>query len=143
MVTITDCLVLKIVERDCDDSKVDTTMFVLYDTKSKNYIVRGKRSEIVGRTTNKVINPVTYSFLCDGLKDLVTFITFTICPRNLWTYGLYNHNNLHEFSEDITFEDLQKYLSVEYEVSGYNDKKFDLKELTQNLRMLKNVYNLY
>ena len=37
-----DCLVLKIEEYDIDNKNLDTTLFVIYDKKEHQFIIRGK-----------------------------------------------------------------------------------------------------
>ena len=35
-------------------------------------------------------------------RDLADFLEFVICKKNLWTYVLYNYDNLPYDSNDIT-----------------------------------------
>jgi len=135
--TVTDCLVLKIEERETDVELLDTTIYVIYDKKERNYVVRGKR---------RVINDIdscTYSFVCKDHRDLADFLSFVICKENLWTYVLYNYDNLPYDSNDITYEFLKEYESNVYELTGYNNLDYSRKGLCSILRMLRNVFNYY
>lgn len=135
--TVTDCLVLKIEERETDVELLDTTIYVIYDKKERNYVVRGKR---------RVINDIdscTYSFVCKDHRDLADFLSFVICKENLWTYVLYNYDNLSYDSNDITYEFLKEYESNVYELTGYNNLDYSRKGLCSILRMLRNVFNYY
>lgn len=131
-----DCLVLKIEEYDIDDGNLDTTLYIIYDKKEEKYIIRGKR-------TSEIRESCTYSFNCEFAQELFDFITFVICKQNRWTYVLYNYDNLPATSDEITYEFLKRDESKEYELSGYDRKKFKKSELLSNLRMLRNVFNYY
>ena len=135
--TVTDCLVLKIEERETDVEILDTTIYVIYDKKERNYVVRGKR-----RVTNN-IDACTYSFMCKDHRDLADFLSFVICKENLWTYVLYNYDNLPYDSNDITYEFLKEYESNVYELTGYNNLDYSRQGLCSILRMLRNVFNYY
>ena len=135
--TVTDCLVLKIEERETDVEILDTTIYVIYDKRERNYVIRGKR-----RVTNN-IDACTYSFVCKDHRDLADFLTFVVCKENLWTYVLYNYDNLPYDSNDITYEFLKEYESNVYELTGYNNLDYSRKGLCSILRMLRNVFNYY
>lgn len=134
---VPDCLVLKIEEREVDTKEIDTTLYILYDKKYHNYVIRGRRR----------ISPThiscEYSFVCENIEDLVYFITFVISKSNLWTYVLYNYDNLPIDSNDITFEFLYNFDHSDYELSAYDNEKYNKSVLTKNLKMLRNVFNFY
>ena len=135
--TVTDCLVLKIEERETDVEILDTTIYVIYDKRERNYVIRGKR-----RVT-ETADACTYSFVCKDHRDLADFLSFVICKENLWTYVLYNYDNLPYDSNDITYEFLKEYESNVYELTGYNNLDYSRKGLCSILRMLRNVFNYY
>ena len=135
--TVTDCLVLKIEERETDVEILDTTIYVIYDKRERNYVIRGKR-----RAT-EIADSCTYSFVCKDHRDLADFLSFVICKENLWTYVLYNYDNLPYDSNDITYEFLKEYESNVYELTGYNNLDYSRKGLCSILRMLRNVFNYY
>ena len=135
--TVTDCLVLKIEERETDVEILDTTIYVIYDKRERNYVIRGKR-----RVTNN-IDACTYSFVCKDHRDLADFLSFVVCKENLWTYVLYNYDNLSYDSNDITYEFLNENESNVYELTGYNNLDYSRKGLCSILRMLRNVFNYY
>jgi hypothetical protein len=139
MHVIPDCLVMKIEEFEFDSTndKIDTTIYILYDQKMKHYVIRGKR-----RDTDK--HPaVEYSFNCTKAGDLESFLSFIICKKNYWSSSLYNYDNLPYYSNNISYDFLQKHASTEYEISGYDKQLYSKKELIKNLKMLKNVFNNY
>ena len=129
---VTDCLVLKIEERDQDTYEIDNTVFILYDYLKCQYVIRGQRAEK---------KSCAYSFVCDKKKQLVSFLTTLIPASNLWTYILYNYDNLPKESNDITYEFLKEYESEEYELYGYDDMMYNKKKLIKQLNILRNVYN--
>ena len=135
--TVTDCLVLKIEERETDVEILDTTIYVIYDKKDRNYVIRGKR-----RAT-ETTDSCTYSFVCKDHRDLADFLSFVICKDNLWTYVLYNYDNLSYDSNDITYEFLKEDESNVYELCGYNNEIYSRTRLCRILRMLRNVFNYY
>ncbi len=132
-----DCLVLKIEEFDADTNENDTNLYVLYDTNNSRYIIRGRR-----RWTPK-IQACEYSFVCDHEDDVLEFLQYVICKNNRINEILYNYDNLPADSSDITFEFLNNYEHSDYEISGYNGKKFKRTRILRNLKMLKNIYNIY
>jgi hypothetical protein len=134
---VNDCLVLKIEERETDVELLDTTIYVIYDKKEHNYVVRGKR-----RAT-EIADSCTYSFVCNDYRDLADFLSFVVCKNNLWTYVLYNYDNLPYDSNDITYEFLKECESNVYELAGYNNLDYSRKKLYSILRMLRNVFNYY
>jgi hypothetical protein len=135
--TVPDCLVLKIQEYDSETRLLDTSIFVLYDKKNHQFVLRGHR-----RNTKRQ-DACTYSFVCNYAKDLADFISFVICRENLWTYVLYNYDNLPADSNDITYEFLLYNESKTYELSAYDKVKYSRHKLLKNLRMLRNVFNYY
>jgi hypothetical protein len=132
----TDCLVLKIEECDKDSKELDATIYVLYDKVTHEFVVRGQRF-------SKKIASCTFSFQCEFADELADFISFVICKENLWTYVLYNYDNLPATSDDITYDFLKRNDSRVYELAGYNHREYDRDVLLRNLRMLRNVFNYY
>ena len=135
--TVTDCLVLKIEERETDVELLDTTIYVIYDKRDRNYVIRGKR-----RAT-ETADSCTYSVVCKDHRDLADFLSFVICKDNFWTYVLYNYDNLSYDSNDITYEFLNENESNVYELTGYNNLYYSREGLCSILRMLRNVFNYY
>ena len=135
--TVTDCLVLKIEERDADSGELDTTVYVIYDKKEHNYVIRGQRCPL------KYSESCTYSFVCKDHRDLADFLSFIIYKENLWTYVLYNYDNLPYDSNDLTYDFLIENDSSVYELTGYNNLDYSRKGLCSILRMLRNVFNYY
>jgi len=132
----TDCLVLKIEEHTYDTNELDTTLYVLYDIKKEYFVIRGQRA-----TTQ--MDSCVFSFNCKHADELTDFISFVICSKNKWTYVLYNYDNLSYTSDNITYDFLKEHDSQIYEISAYENKKFNKKFLFKNLKMLKNVFNYY
>ena len=135
---IPDCLVLKLEEKEDDANKeIDTTVYIFYDKKEHNYVVRGRR-----RWTPKC-QSCTYSFVCEDVNELADFIQYVISEDNLVNEVLFNYDNLPIDSNEITFEFLHQYDHDYYEISGYNNQKLGRKRLIKNLSMLRNVFNYY
>jgi hypothetical protein len=132
-----DTLVLKIVERDVDLNRPDTTLYILYDKKEHKYIIRGKRFE------TKRMESCSYAFDCEFAHDLADFIEFLIDREHTISYILYNYDNLPKTSNEIDYDFLYRYDDIVYELSGYDKLKLNRKELLKNLRMLRNIYNNY
>jgi hypothetical protein len=134
---VPDCLVLKIEEHDIGTNELDTTLYILYDKKYHNYVVRGRRRLTPNHSSCE------YAFVCENVYDLLYFITFVISKNNLWTYVLYNYDNLPVESDEITFEFLYNYDHSDYELAAYDKMKYRRRNLINNLRMLRNVFNFY
>ena len=132
-----DCLVLKIEEHDVETKELDTTLYILYDKKYHNYVIRGRRRVTPNHQSCE------YSFVCEDVHKLHIFITFVISKKNLWTYVLYNYDNLPVESDEITFEFLYDYDHSDYELAAYDKISYRKRELMDVLRMLRNVFNYY
>jgi hypothetical protein len=132
-----DCLILKM--QEYVDGELDTTLFILYDKNEGYYLVTGKRSELFGKPSS-----VPYSFQCEYASDLIDLITFVICKKSKISYTLYNYHDLPNDSRDIDYDYLKELNGmVEYELAGYDNKKYNKKEILKYLRMLRNVFNYY
>lgn len=131
----TDCLVLMIEEYSPTTSRTDNTVYILYDQKYEQYIIRGKRKD-----TQKITG-IEYSYSSKNIKSLEYFISFLICKKNLWNYTLYNYSDLPYSSENITYDYLSENASSEIELSGYDNKNYSKKELKNLFEILKNVFN--
>jgi hypothetical protein len=135
---VDDCLVFKFEEiEENSNNVVDTTIYVLYDKNEYHYVLRGKRRETVNQTA------YTYSFNCESAQDLADFLQYIICKDNTVNETLMNYDNLPGSSNDITYDFLQDYFHMDYEIAGYDRQKLGRKRLLKNLRMLRNVYNFY
>jgi hypothetical protein len=133
---VPDTLVFKIVEYDADFNRPDTKMYVLYDTATHRYVIRGKRS-------SSTVDSCTYSFECKYENDLMDFLEFCLDTTNKFSYILYNYNNLPETSNEITFEFLKAHDSMVYEIAGYDNQSLQRNRMLKYLRMLRNVFNKY
>jgi hypothetical protein len=134
---VPDCLVLKIEEVERDTQNIDTTLYVLYDKKYHHYVLRGRRRFTAEHSS------CSYAFSAEKMCDIVYFITFVINKNNLWTYSLYNYDNLPIESDEITFEFLYDYDHSDFELAAYDNETYCRKRLTNNLKMLRNVFNFY
>ena len=137
MTTPSDCLVLKIEEYGVKDGELDISLYILYDKLKERYVIRGKRKDY------KSYKFQPFSFLCKNSKDLIQFIIFVISESSLYSYILYNYDNLPVSSSDITYDYLSENESYNCEISGYENQKFNKEQLLQNVRMLNNVFNYY
>ncbi len=135
--TVPDCLVLKLEEVEESTNKIDTTLYILYDSKKQHYVLRGQRRVSV------YYDSCSYSFICKCENELVDFLDYIICKDNLVNETLYNYDNLSHESNNITFEFLKKHEDKDNELSGYNDKSLKRSRCLKILRMLKNVFNYY
>ena len=135
--TVPDCLVFKFEEYDNVREEIDTTIYVFYDKKEHHYVVRGQRKWTPRHQS------CTYSFNCEFAKDLVDFLQYVVCKDYTVNETLFNYDNFPESSNDITYEFLPDYDHSDYELSGYDRKKFGRKRLLRNLRMLRNIHNYY
>lgn len=135
MVSPTDCLVFKLEEFDCDNLRLDTTLFIIYDNNNEEFIIRGRRAASH--------NP--YAFTCRNEYDLVSFIEFVIGDKNLLSYTLYSFDDLPSYPSDITIELLETITKCKTkdEVAGYDNKTFNAKQLSNILKILQNVFNYY
>ena len=134
---VTDCLVFKFEEVERDTGKLDNTVYIIYDKKNHNYLIRGRR-----RWSHKN-QSCTYSYKCEYANDLADFIQYLVCPDNKVNEILYNYDNFPANPDEITFDFLNENDHSDYEISGYNDKMLNRRRLLRNLRMLRNVFNHY
>lgn len=132
-----DCLVFKLEERDVNRGNIDNVIYILYDTRYKNYIMRGQRLETSSHET------CDFSFICRDEDDLADYLQYVICSKNTVDETLLNYHNLPCDSDMITFDLLAEGDYRDVELSGYDGKKVTRRRLLINLRMLKNVFNFY
>lgn len=139
---VPDCLVFKFEEFESATGERDTTLYVLYDIRAETFVIRGKRRD------THIFNSNVYSFECKAVSFLADFIQYLICETNVVNEILYNHRNLPNNVNNITFELLEKHCTVENELSGYNklqyiNKSKTKRRLMNRLRMLKFIGNEY
>ena len=132
-----DCLVLKLEEIEESTNEIDTTMYMLYDKRSHQYVIRGQR-QVTARH-----NSCTFSFVCDYADELVDFICFILCDTCRVNKVLYNYDNLPNHSNNISFEFLKNHDHSDYELAGYENQHIDENDLLKTIRMLKYVFNTY
>ena len=135
--TPSDCLVLKITEFISESNKIDNSLFIIYDTLKKHYIIRGKRTNGKMHTSE----PYSFTFKGKNAKNLIHFIQFIICSSSLVSYELYNYDNLPIDSNDITFEFLNRFEDPSYEIVAYDNQQINAKELKNIIKLLRTVYN--
>jgi hypothetical protein len=136
----TDCLVLKIEERVCSTKELDTTLYVLYDTRENNFVIRGLRTP---SKSCKNDSPRPYSYTCETLHNAEFFISFVISDKNLWTYELYNYDDLPDESHEITYDYLNVRATLDREISAYDNTIYKKEMLHSCLSMLREVNNPY
>ena len=134
---ISDCLVLKIEEIEATTGDIDNTIYVLYDSVERVYIIRGVRSATYKRVFD------TYSFRCHSTKVVVDFLTVTIDGSNPVSYALYNCNDLPYRSDEITSELLDESCVKAAEVVGYDNMKLERKTLRKYVDIVGSMFNPY
>jgi hypothetical protein len=135
----TDCLVLKLEEINVINNNkiIDNSVYIIYDTSIKKYIIRGKRN---GTKKHKECN---FSFECINPIHLVEFLKYIFCRFSTINESLYNYDNLPQTSNEITYEFLKNNEHFDYEISGYDEVELETKSLLKKLKMLKNINNLF
>ena len=135
---VPDCLVLKFEEVEKDINKIDTQVYIFYDKKEKNYVVRGRR-----RWTPK-FRSSTYSFISKSEKSLADFLGYIMCTNtSKINETLYNYNNFPNNTNDITYDFLNCFAHNDNEIIGYDDVEINHTIIIQKLKLLKNIYNHY
>ena len=132
-----DCLVLKIEEHV--DGELDTTLFILYDNNEETYLVRGKRSNVFGKPET-----VPYSFYCNYASDLIDFINFVICKKSRISYTLSNYDDLPNNVDEIDYQYLKELDGdIAYELAGYDNQKYNKKEILKLLRVIELLTSIF
>jgi hypothetical protein len=134
---ITDCIVLKIVETEYQSRDTDNTIYVLFDTLQRQFVIRGIRSQ--SSTTD--FEP--YSFRCACTKVVCDFLSLVIDHSNIVSYALYNLNDLPCYSDDITQELLDESCYKGNEIVGYDNLKFNMKLLRKYVDIVRDMFNPY
>jgi hypothetical protein len=127
-----DTLVLKIEEieeYEVENKLIDTTLYILYDTRANRYVIRGKRR------SSSSLESHPYSFESESASDLADFIELIICSKNTISYSLYNYDNLPNESNEITYDFLNAYDDISYEISGYDNQKLKKSVLVKYLSL--------
>ena len=135
----TDCLLLCIEEMYSNLERKDTTMFIYYDTRMREFHLLGKRNN-----TN-VISFVPYSFTCKSKSKLYSFIRFVICNYAKCILSLYNYDNFPENCEDISYDFIEKhqdnaYLITSYDVKSLGENSLQLDKVLEMLEYVNNEY---
>lgn len=161
-----DCLVVKIDEMF--GFEVEHTIFIVYDTKDQNYVIRGKRFDNVQKQQSEVFStpsivqvfdflfqtksgkkPVTYypySFSCPLKESLVDFLDFIFTQGNTFRISLYTYDNLPYLSKDITYDFFERHVDESFEISSvydYNNENKIKQRFEKILDLIKHVSNEY
>jgi hypothetical protein len=139
--TITDCLVLKLEEKNEHGNLSKHVIYVLYDVEKRSYVVRGQN--IQSAWTKHRAEDYPYSFISKDVYSLADYILYVISKHNNVKEVLYNFADLPEDSNDITFEYLKDSELEDYEVSYNPNNKLCKKKLVSTLKILRNVFNYY
>lgn len=139
--TVPDTLVLRIVERCEDTHKIDTTLFVIYDTQLNTYIIRGCRRR---PKKNHLFSPA-YSFECRYADHVMDFIKVVLDQSNDLNIEIYNYTDLPNDSNNITFEMLEKMVNREFEICAYDERTIEKDEsfVYTTLNVLRHVNNTF
>lgn len=135
-VIVPDCLVLQIVERDNETHEKDTVLYIFYDVRTMQYIIRGKRHDSHRPARD-------FSFTTKNINTLADFTSQVVDVDNLWTYVLYGYEDLPNDSNIITYDILNSDASSYREICGYNDLEYNRKSLLRMLKIVKSIVNLY
>ena len=134
---ISDCIVLKIVETEYQSRDTDNTIYVLFDTLTREFVVRGIRA--ASSTTD--FEP--YSFRCVDRMVLCNFLSLVIDNSNIVSYALYNLVDLPCYSDDITQELLDESCYKANEIVGYDNLSFNVKMLRKYVNIVCTMVNPY
>jgi len=134
---ISDCIVLKIVESESHSGETDNTIYVLFDTLKREFVIRGIRAS--SYTTE--FEP--YSFRCQNINAVCDFLSVVIDNCNIVSYALYNLADLPCYSDDITQELLDESCYKANEIVGYDNLKFNRKTLRKYVRIVYEFFNPY
>lgn len=118
-----------------DKYPIDTRLFIMWNLKDKDYIVRGRRQDI--RTSNYV----PYAFHCESARNLYDFMKLVMDNARV-NITLYNFNNIDSMRiNDITYEFLEDGMNKNYEVTGYDNFIVNKSDILKYLKILKSTYN--
>ena len=134
---ISDCIVLKIVETEFNSRETDNTIYLLYDTLKREYVIRGIR------TSSSTTEFDPYSFRCQQMKPVCDFLSLVIDNNNIVSYSMYNLNDLPLYSDDITHELLEESCYKVNEIVGYDNLHFNMKTLRKYVGIVSELFNPY
>lgn len=137
-----DCLVLHFEEWEeghrynrFNKSKVDTSIYVVYDINSKTYILYGKRKGVLGGE-----DFIDYTLYFYKIEDVITFFSFTFCKDNNVSYTLFSFSDLIEYGESFdtsySFDDFDERQSKYSEIFAYDNNKFNKSDTKKLLHLL-------
>lgn len=132
-----DCLVFRVVEKDQSPQSEDTDIYILYDTHTQRYLLRGKRSDMATTAF------LPYSFECYNAKSVADFLKVIIPIEHQCVFELYNYSNLPLDKDDITFDVLRETKSLQNEIVAYNSQKTNSKHILRILSVLVEIANDY
>jgi hypothetical protein len=136
---VPDCLVLKIEEHDFDSLDLLATVYVFYDKRYSNFVIRGRKESQENNNTSNG----DFSYNGDTVFELENFLSFVVYKKNWWSRTLYSCDNLPSVSEEITFENLTACVENSTELASYIQKKYSQSDLINTLDMVRAIYNYY
>ena len=137
------CLVLCIEELDnlSDVSKIDTRVFISYNDASGVYVVNGKRDDIFGKKGKNKSNFQPFMFCSESSHDIVDFLSLTMDTKGIFSYTLFNYNNLSYDLTEVNYSFMNENMDRRYEIAAYDGVEYNRKRFRQLIRLTKNMYN--
>ena len=137
------CLVLCIEELDnlSDISKIDTRVFVSYNDVANMYVVNGKRDDIIGKRGKNKTYFQPFMFCAESSSDVVDFLSLTLDTKGIFSYTLFNYNNLSYDMSENTYDFMHENMDRRYEIAAYDGVEYNRKRFRQLIKLTKNMYN--
>jgi hypothetical protein len=127
---------------EVDDEDIDNRVFIGWCNGTKNFFVRGKRTDIGPREF------VPYTFHSENAIKLYNFLEFVLGENANMNIVLYNYNNIYSLlkagencigTNVLTYEFFESHMDKDYEISGYDMAKLSRNHMLRYLNMLKDM----
>lgn len=132
-----DCLVLKLEEIDTISELIDTSIYVLYDTSIRKYLILGSRLNESGEDPFE-----EYAFRCASRTHVELFLKTCVCKKNRVNITLFNYSKLPSTAEEITYSELKDMEYSSNEIVAYDNRKLRKFNIKEWLNVLKYIYNI-
>ena len=129
------CLVICIEEHD--DISVDTCVFISYNFDKDVYVLNGKRNEL-SDSNNPFFQP--FMFVFEKSNDLMDFLDSIFNTKRMFSYTMFNYNNLSYDISDINYNFMKENMDRRYEISAFDNVKYSRHLFRKLVQMTKSAY---
>lgn len=144
MAEVDSCLVLCIECReDHDYNIINTRLFVTYDFLDETYVLYGKHLDKLEEKRVLQTRYQPFFFRFNKSKDVYDMIEAIVSRDTIFSYTLYNYDNMPYDCENVNYFDLSENKNDNYELVSYDNVFISKKKILPVIKMLKRTFNYF